>query len=65
MDIETCSGIDGKTRVTDATRLARFGILTIENLGKDASGGGFSGASRAREEIGMTQAIFGDGVAQR
>ena len=36
----------------------------VERLGKDAGGGGLAGAARADEEIGVGQALLGDGIAK-
>ena len=42
-----------------------FGAVgAVEGFGEDAGGGGFSGAARADEEVGVGEAVLGDGVAQ-
>ena len=40
-------------------------VGAIEALGEDAGDGGFARAARADEQVGMGDAVLGDGVAQR
>jgi hypothetical protein len=37
----------------------------VEGFGEDAGGGGFAGATRAYEEVGVGEALLLDGIAER
>jgi hypothetical protein len=55
---------DGFAGIALTTGLATFGILTVEDLGQNACGSGFPGASGARKQIGLAFSPINDSISK-
>jgi hypothetical protein len=64
-DIDIASAGNPLADIADATGRGRRAVHAIQGLGEDAGGGRFADAAGAGEQIGVTDAIGLNGVAQR
>ena len=64
-DIERAAFGDFDAEVVIGIEIRLRSAGAVEGLGEDAGGGGFPGAAGADEEVGVGEAVLGDGVAQR
>jgi 6,7-dimethyl-8-ribityllumazine synthase len=53
----------GLAGIALTTRLATHRILTVENLGQNACGGGFTSSAGTREKIGLALSPINDSVS--
>ena len=59
------AGVDGQAAVAGAVGLTVGQVLAVERLGEDPGGGGLAGSAGPAEQIGVTDALVADGVAER